>query len=62
MKISDEYLVQKLLERFRTLTEVATRLGYSGYRPFRTAFKKGLPEVKRELGMRILLEDSSEKE
>ncbi|TIH11698.1 hypothetical protein D0S45_19720 [Marinifilum sp. JC120] len=59
MKISDEFLVQRLVEKYGTLTKVALRLGYSGYRPFQAARKKGFPEAKRLLAMMLLLEEES---
>ncbi|WP_031485837.1 hypothetical protein [Maridesulfovibrio frigidus] len=54
MKISDKYLIERLLKKFETYTKVAEKLGYSGYRPFRTALTKGLPEAKRVMGMMLL--------
>ena len=60
MKISDEYIAKQLRNKFGTYEEVAKKLGYSGYRPFRTALKNGLPEARKKIGMMLLLEESDD--
>ncbi|NDV28788.1 hypothetical protein [Desulfovibrio sp. JC010] len=60
MSISDEYLAKQLRKKFNSYEEAAKALGYSGYRPFRNAIVKGLPEAKRKLALMLLLEEPDE--
>jgi len=60
MSITDEYIANKLRDKFGSFSKAAKALGYSSYRPFRTALLRGLPETKRKLALMILLEDQNE--